>query len=391
MEIAIYLQPIEIPDYQIVGETQQRRMGDLIQSYSMGSSFPDLAGVQLALIGIRESSLSVENYGCKEAPDAVRKYLYRLYAHNSRIKIADLGNINAGFQVEDTLFAAKSVIEYCLKNNIVPIIIGGSQDLTYANYMAYENLGQIINIASVDCAFDLGNAEETFNSKSFLSKIILHQPNFLFNYTNIGYQTYYVDYESIKLMSNLFFDVYRLGELRSNIEEVEPLVRNADLISFDISSIRQAEAPGNAMASPNGFDGEEACRIARYAGLSDKVTSFGIYEINPEFDRNGQTAHLAAEIIWYFIEGYYQRKGDFPHLQKDDYKKYTVGLHDHDHDIVFYESKKSGRWWMQVPLSDQYAEKFQRHFMVACSKSDYDLANTNEIPDKWWQVYQKLM
>jgi hypothetical protein len=257
--------------------------------------------------------------------------------------------------------------------------------------MAYENMGQIINIAAIDSSFDLGNAEENFNSRSYLSKIILHQPNFLFNYTNIGYQTYFVDQDAIQLMKNLFFDVYRLGEIRSDIEEVEPLVRNADLISFDIGAIRQNDAPGNANPSPNGFNGEEACRIARYAGLSDKLSSFGIYEINPAMDLNGQTTHLAAQIIWYFIEGFYQRKGDFPHKQKQDYLKYMVAIAEKEHDIVFFKSKKSGRWWMQVPIDDAYQGKYDRHFMVPCSIKDYETANHKEIPDKWWQVYQKLM
>ena len=104
------------------------------------------------------------------------------------------------------------------------------------------------------------------------------------------------------------------------------------------------------------------------------------------------TSHLAAQIIWYFIEGFYQRKGDFPHKQKDNYKKYNVGIDDNDHSIVFYESLRSGRWWMQVPLNGgDSADKYKRHYMLPCSYSDYELASNGEIPDRWWQVYQKMM
>ncbi len=91
------------------------------------------------------------------------------------------------------------------------------------------------------------------------------------------------------------------------------------------------------------------------------------------------------------MEGFYQRKGDFPHKQKKDYIKYTVGMEDHEHDIVFYKSTKSGRWWMQVPLNAAMKGKYERHFMVPCSIKDYETANNNDIPDRWWQVYQKLM
>lgn len=391
MDLSIYLSPIELPNYNLEGEINDGRIGDFLKIYSEKNGFPNLEGIDVAIFGIKESRLSINNFGSSKAPDRVRNYLYGLYAVSSKMKVADIGNINAGHDLEDTYFAVKTITEALLKNNIIPLIIGGSHDLTYANYLAYENMGQIINITSIDSSFDLGNAEENFTSRSYLSKIILHQPNFLFNFTNIGYQTYFVDQQAVQLMRNLFFDVYRLGQIRNSMEDVEPLVRNADLVSFDISAIRQSEAPANANASPNGFDGEEACKIARYAGLSDKLTSFGIYEINPDLDQNGHTAHLAAQIIWYFLEGFYQRKGDFPHKHKKDYLKYIVGMEDNEHEIVFYKSKRSGRWWMQVPLNNPMQGKYERHFMVPCSFKDYETANNNEIPDRWWQVYQKLM
>src|SRR6185295_17792470 len=111
----------------------------------------------------------------------------------------------------------------------------------------------------------------------------------------IGYQTYFVGNEQVELMNKLFFDAYRLGQVRKDMEEVEPIVRNADIVSFDITAVRNSDAPGNGKASPNGFYGEEACQIARYAGISDKLTSIGFYEINPDLDKNSQTSHLAAQ------------------------------------------------------------------------------------------------
>jgi len=393
MDLSIYLQPIEIDDFDIEGVMHERRMGDVIDAYMEVGKFPEIEGADIALIGVNESRKAVNNAACDKAPNVVRKYLYALYSSTKNSKIVDLGNIASGAEVDDTYFALKSIVSELLQMGIVPVIIGGSQDLTYVNYLAYEKMGQIINITSIDSHFNLGNAEEVFNSRSYLSKIILHQPNYLFNFTNLGYQTYFVDQAAVDLMKNLFFDVYRLGQVRSNMEEVEPMVRNADLISFDISAIRQSDAPGNGNASPNGFYGEEACQIARYAGLSDKLTSIGFYEINPDFDVNGQTSHLTAQMIWYFIEGFYQRKGDFPHKQKERYLKYTVAIEvDNEHQLIFYKSKNSGRWWMQVPLENPMSQsKYERHFMVPCSIADYQMATKGEIPDRWWQVYQKLM
>jgi arginase family enzyme len=391
MDSEIYLKPINIPDYYNDGNFDKRRMGDYINAYTEENGFPSLDGTHLAIIGIKESRNSINNFATRNAPDTIRRQLYSLFSFSDKIKIIDVGNIEEGESINDTYYAATNVISELIENRIVPIILGGSQDLTYANYMAYEKQGKIINLTTIDSSFDLGNAEENFNSKSHISKIILHQPNYLFNLTNIGYQSYFVDYEAVNLMKKLLFDVYRLGVVRANMEEAEPLVRNADIISFDIGSIRQSDAPGNANASPNGFYGEEACQICRYAGISDKVSSIGFYELNPERDKNDLTANLVAQMIWYFIEGFYNRKGDLPHKDKKDYLKYIVTIDNQIDEIVFFKSKKSGRWWMEVPLLNPEFEKYQRHFMVPCSYKDYETASKKDIPDRWWQVYQKLM
>ncbi len=239
--------------------------------------------------------------------------------------------------------------------------------------------------------FDLGNDSNIIDSQSYLSNIILHQPNYLFNYTNIGYQSYFVDKEAVDLMNKLYFDTYRLGNVRENMDEVEPVVRNADMVSIDISAVRSADAPGNGNAIPNGFAGEELCRIVRYAGLSDKLSSIGFYEYNPTYDTREQTAMLISQALWYFLEGYYQRKDDYPARARDKYVKFHVKIQDHKEEIIFYKSKLSERWWMEVPVETDLMTKYERHYMVPCSHSDYQNAMDNNIPDRWWQVYQKML
>ncbi|PJA07672.1 MAG: arginase [Flavobacteriales bacterium CG_4_10_14_0_2_um_filter_32_8] len=351
----------------------------------------DISAFDIAILGVGEDRNSITNQGCALAPNQVRKYLYQLMGFNNLPKIIDLGNFKIGLTVNDTYFALSSIVEDLIKKNVIPIIIGGSQDLTYANFLAYKNLEQTINLVTIDSKFDLGDTEEEITSTNYLTKIILHQPNYLFNFSNIGYQTYFIDKEEVTLMSKLFFDTYRLGHVQKNIEEVEPIVRNADVISFDISAIRQAEAPGNKSASPNGFYGEQACQISRYAGLSDKLTSIGFYETNPEKDINGQTAHSVAQMIWYFIDGYANRKNDFPIGSRKTYLKYIVNIQNGQNEIIFYKSDKSERWWMDVPYPSHEKIKYERHLLVPCSYNDYKTACNNEVPDRWWQTFQKLL
>lgn len=364
------------------------RVGLKLRIHREVEGLPELEGCQIALLGIRDDR-GGQNPGAADGPSQIREYLYQLYWGQWDTNIADLGDIYAGESLADTMVALKEVCHQLLKRQIIPVLMGGTQDLTYGNYRAYENMEQTVNMVSIDSRFDLGQQNDPLNNHSFLSHVILKQPYILFNYSNLGYQTYFVNQEEIDLMERMFFDIHRLGVLRKDVSEAEPVLRDADLVSFDLSAVRQSDAPGNTAHSPNGFSGEEACAIARYAGISDKVSSFGIYECNPRLDRDGRTAHLVAQMIWYFIEGVQLRKGDYPFADKSDYQKFTVLINDGEYELVFFRSEFSGRWWIEVPMSHDVAAQHHRHRLIPCSERDYQEALKDEIPERWWQAVKK--
>ena len=177
-------------------------LGKKIQIHSHQEGFPDLENVQIAIFGVNEDRNSQDNFGCGEDLFIVREKFYQLFPGKWHTNIADLGTIEKGNQVSDTYFAVKEMITFLLKNSIIPIIIGGGQDITYVNYRAYDALEQSVNITAVDSRFDLGNLEEELTSQSYLSKIIMQEPNNLFNYCNVGYQTYFNSQEEISLLDN---------------------------------------------------------------------------------------------------------------------------------------------------------------------------------------------
>ena len=388
MDISVFLEPLDPERFDNYGD-QKTTFGNVITKNINAEKFPDTEGYHIAIIGVGEDRGSVHNDGAGRAPDIIREKLYNLKISENPYRIIDLGNLKLGKTLKDTYAAVSSILVELLKEKILPIILGGSQDLTFAQYTAYEKLEETVNIVSVDSSFDLGSTDQPLNANSYLGKIVLHEPNFLFNFSNIGYQTYFVGHEQIELMNRLYFDAYRLGQVRNDIEEVEPIVRNADIMSFDITAIRQSDAPGNGNASPNGFYGEEACRIVRYAGMSDKLTSFGIYEINPLFDNHDQTSHLAAQMIWYLIDGYYNRKKDVPLKNKTGFTRYNVSMKKSEQEIIFYKSTRSERWWMEVPYHSNKV-KYERHHLVPCSYKDYETAVREEMPERWWQAFQKI-
>ena len=385
MELDIYFNKVEFLNSDFASNS----IGEKIQINNGLNDFPDLTEFDIVIFGVVEDRNVINNAGCADGVDEIRKKFYAL-KRNWNCSIADLGDIFPGEEVSDTYFAVSSAISACIKENVLPIILGGSQDLTFANYQAYESLEQIVNIVTVDNSIDMGEVDQPMNSKAFLNKIILHQPNYLFSYSNLGYQTYFVSEEERSLMEKLYFDIHRLGEVKNDMKEVEPIVRNADMLSIDISSVRSADAPGNKNTTPNGFNGEEICAITRYAGLSDKLSSIGIYEYNPEVDQQGQTAFLIAEMVWYIVEGFYNRKGDGLTKDGNDVLKYTVSTSTDADEIVFYKNLKSDRWWMDVPYPESKLSKYRRHQLVPCSYTDYQQACNDGIPEKWWRNYKRL-
>lgn len=385
MDISIYFEKLTPPS-----DFKKGTLG-YYTDFNTESGFPNLDKVQVAIIGVEEERGAPDNKGCAQSPDNVRRELYNLYIQSEELKIIDLGNIKAGASKEDTYFAVSDVIQQLIKKNIFVITLGGSQDLTYANYKAYEKLEQTVNLAVIDNQFNLGEAENEISSNEYLNKIILHQPNYLFNASIIGFQTYFVSSIEKKLMEDLYFDIYRLGELQGDIAKAEPIVRNADMISFDVSSIRGADFKANKNATPNGFYAEQICQVLRYAGMSDKLTSIGLYEYNPELDiEDHLSAQLMGQMVWCILDGFLNRKRDFPIGSKKTYTKYRIHVENTEHELVFFKSDLSDRWWMEIPYPPHERVRFERHHLVPCNYQDYLDASQQNIPDLWWKTYQKL-
>ena len=347
---------------------------------------PELKGIKIAIVGVQESRNSVNYIGDEFQIIEIRKAFYKLFPGNWSHHMADLGDIQRGNTVEDTYFALSKVVSSLVNSNIIPIIIGGSQDLTYANYRAYDKISSMVNIVNIDKSFDLGDSSKPITNGSYLGKIILEKPYNLFNYTAIGFQTYFNSQEEIDLMEKLYFESYRLGDISKSIGLVEPLLRDADIVTLDLNSVKSSEVSLNQKYSPNGFDGREICTISRYSGISNKVSSFGIFEYNPS--KNDQaTTMLVAQIIWYFIEGVNCRLNDDDFTDQNNYQKFTVLVEDQE--LVFYKSKKTGRWWIEIPFIEYSNTKSQQHPLLACMYEDYETATKGIIPERWFKAYKK--
>jgi arginase family enzyme len=361
-------------------------LGKKIKVHSQQHGLPDLDKVKIAIIGVAENRNDIDYIGEELNFAGVRRALYSLFAGSWHSVIADLGDLLPGASIEDTYYAFKTCLSVLIEKDIVPIIIGGSQDLTYVNYRAYDGIRPMINIVSVDAKFDLGDAALPIKNNSYVGKIIVDEPYNLFNYANLGYQTYFNSQEEIDLMDRLYFEPYRLGEIASNIAQAEPVLRDANIVSVDLKVVRASEFVGKQKYSPNGFNGRDICAITRYAGLSNKVSSFGIYEYRMT-NKGDINDMLIAQMIWYFIEGYNSRVKDDNFQDENAFQKYRV-LVEKD-ELIFYKSLKTGRWWIEIPFLPDVSNKLKKHTLLPCSYDDYVKATENEIPERWYKAYRK--
>jgi len=380
MDLNYYFEPVSLEKPDEYSRFGDAIFGRNIRINTASTPIDEISNYQLAILGVAEDRNSL-NTGSAGAPDLIRRKLYELFRVNDKLRIIDLGNLKHAATPEDTYYGIRDVMTDLLNNQVTAIVLGGSQDITRGIFMAFEQRASMVNVVTVDARIDMDDG--SLNSFSWNIPVI-NSPR-LFRYTCMGQQQYLVNAGHVESLEKKGFDVIRLGSLRSNPLMAEPFLRDAHLVSFDIAAVKQSDAPGTRFPSPNGLMAEEACQLSRFAGLSDLVSCFGIYEVNGEYDRNDQTAHLAAQAIWYFIEGYSQRKKEKPAQNHADFKVFIVNHQDMEHALTFYKSLVTGRWWMEIPEI-----KTGGQVLVACSQEEYQQACNHDIPEMWWKAFQRI-
>ena len=385
-----YFDPISSELVAFKESLSSSTIGFHVNCYS-GDNFPDIENADIAVIIVPEnrggkSEFPIESY------DNFRKSFYSLFRGGWKCRIMDFGNLKSGSSIKDTYFALNDIISSLLSQSVFPIVLGGTHDLTYPMYQSYQSFTKGVNLLCVDSRFDLLDIDMlNINARNFLGYIIKEEPNHLSHFMNIGYQSYLCQNDESHLLEKMLFETCRLGDIREDTTEAEPYLRNSDIVTVDMSAIKHADAPGTTFPSPNGLESHHACVISRYAGMSDRVSSFGIFEFNPHKDVSHQTVNLISQIIWYFLEGFNLRVKDYPNANNinNNYQKYIVPIKDSDLQFAFYKSKKTGRWWLSSSIElDENANYNEK--IIPCSYQDYVSASSGNLPKRVYRILKSL-
>ncbi len=377
-----YFHPVELDKPDIDYLANDNLFCRNITIHTPDHPIKSLQKFDVALIGINQFKKGKNTFST-EAANLIRSKLYELYKIDNKIKIVDLGTLRTGSSSQDIYFGLRDVLIDLHSNQVLPIIFGSSEDISYASLLLYEYLKESFNLTTINQKLCFtGTLPEETQPVNYLDHF-LHSP-YLFNYSNLAHQACFVSKEQVDLLEDLNFESLRLGSIRYNTFAAEPFLRDARVIGIDINSVKHSDAPGQIMVSPNGLYGEELCQLAKYAGMSDHVCQLFLSGLWPEKDLNSSTAALAAQVLWYFLDGVVNRKNERPSENKKNLKKYIVNHKLLNQVVTFYRSLKSDRWWIEVP------HKNNEPILIACSEDDYQAICNEEIPSRWWKVYQKL-
>lgn len=346
--------------------------------YKINAETDSINQLDILLVGCGERRGEHPKEKYSSAPDCIRAELFKLHYWHPNVKIGDLGNIKEGETLADTQAALKSVLSelYTLGKKV--IVLGGSHDLTLQQYELFRTHDTLVDMAVIDMLADIETESET-DYNSFLMKALTETPNFIRHFNLLGFQSYYVNPKLIETLDKLRFDCVRVGKAREDIEQMEPIFRNTHIVSLDINCVKQSDAPANRFHSPNGFYGDEVCKLTRFAGMSSVPCSLGIYGFHPEYDRDSLTSKLIAQMIWYFIDGVHVAKQEANLEDKDEFLEYHLTFTDVE--AHFRKSKRTNRWWMKMP---------EGHF-IPCTYQDYVSAANNEIPERWLREIERLV
>lgn len=355
-----WLKPFPKSFADFTGELPEASFGQQIIQFT--KELPDLRKVRVAIIGTDEASANM-----------LRKTLYQFAGAFPKGAIADLGNIRKPESVN-----LVPVLYELITGNILPIVLGKNRAWAKSQFLAYQEAKTAANWVAID---------ENFNCFDEPDAVFEPRHPQLFHFSMIGVQSHLTFPNHQKIVEKNNFEMLRLGRSRTAPEEAEPILRDADLLTFQLGALKYSEAPGVTPASPSGFFLEEACQLTRYAGMSDKLTSFGIYGFEPGNDVHGQTANAASQLIWYFLDGFFNRKGDYP-VSTRGLMEYVVDLPTYNYQLTFWKSSATGRWWLQVPVDTK--RKHQRHRLIPCSFQDYQAACRQDLPDRLFKAFKRF-
>ncbi|SHK90723.1 arginase family protein [Hymenobacter psychrotolerans] len=259
--------------------------------------------------------------GAAGAPAAMRRELRRYHKtynleHNVRLdslRIADAGDLSLGHPDHAANHAhIREQLGGLLRRYPRVVVLGGSHDGTYSTVRGLFDAagGQPVGGLNLDAHADVKDRPGLISSGTPFGKLLreefLSGPHF----TEIGLHSNLNTFEDIEFLHQQQATIVPLAHVQAEgmpLYASRALARAASagaaFVSFDVDGCAEAFAPAVSAPSADGFTPRQATEAAFLAGRKAEVRLFEVVEFNPVFDRDNQTARLAATIITAYLTG----------------------------------------------------------------------------------------
>ncbi len=309
--------------------TQSWQLGAKTSFYASGFALPVWTNFPVVLITSDCAKMS-----------HLRKSLYSFRSFPSAFEFLDLGILR---KINDDF--ALPLFEEIFNAGVFPILVSNDSSLNKSFLQALSNVYSTFHLTAIDDRFRFSPYQ--------LNKDVAYWDVFLSEETErlegahiVGVQSHLTSADGFNFCEENGISLHRLGQSRLNLQELEPAIRHADICVLEMSALKFTDFPSQIPQSPSGFFLEEICQLSRYAGLSDSLKGFSISGFNLNID-NAMDSFSLAQIIWYFLDGFNNKKGDFP-VNFDGMIEYLVDVKGNEKTLTFWKSMRSGRWWLQI-------------------------------------------
>lgn len=301
-----WIQPLEAPSFQDDFQSGDR-LG--VHLSKLPRETPEAPRRSIGLIG-------VDSRWAKY----VRRHLYRFGHRMPDILIHDIGNLRRS----DPEFVTGALIEM-LSAGICPVLIGGHLALVKSFKQSF-----------------------TYHKELFTPAVIHETIPELFAQSDgktnvIGVQQHVLPRHIPEKVNTL-----HLSHAIAEMQYADVLIRESNCTIFDLSAMAFHDVPAQRSVSVSGFDTAAACTIMRSAGLHGETRAMMISGHDPMSLQLDQSANVAAQMIWYFMEAYNQCIIESP-AASAHCTGYTVHVDTYDLDLKFYKSERTSRWWVGFP------------------------------------------
>ena len=246
--------------------------------------------------------------GAALAPEAIRRQFYKLTTFGITVQIFDLGDTVIKDSLEETHELHTKIVESVLRDGKKLIVLGGGNDVSYADGCAMANVFGSKNWLgfNIDAHFDV-RADQPRNSgtpyRQLLDgKLIAPEKFYEMGYQPQSNSQVYYDYlrrTGVRALS--LHELGSVGLLPTFQRVLENTEHSAVFWGFDVDAVNAADAPGVSAPSPLGLSGFDFCELAKSAGIHANTKIVEFTEVNPLFDVDNRTAKLVAAAMHEFI------------------------------------------------------------------------------------------